>query len=344
MPQISKFIALAEEATYGTAGATLIYFKLLSEGIATSREDFYPETTDYWTSATYMDGFFRTAGSFDVLIDPVQWPKLLVLFIGDGNSAQSNGAAYTHTFNFGADEDVATTEIKPFTTRLGVGIEKDRQIAGNVIESITIEASKQNPVRSTVTITGSGNESLQTAKSQSDVETGWEAYTQPYLTFANAETMTIGGVDRLTTSPTIESFSLTLSRKWDAENYVLGNPFVNAPVLSGFAEVTGTMDLTFRSEDEYERYLSAVGGSGIGAQAPFELVLDLQGNSIGSTGCKYGVKITIPRARYNNSNINFTGRDRIVQTVEFKGLWDKTTDAAAKLEVTNIATAYTSLS
>jgi len=352
-----KYLALAEEAvtTFRTAGSTWLYFKLLNESINTTREDFYPETTDYWTIPMRSEGYFRTSGSFDTLVDPVVWPKLLVLFMGDptASSQQGGTTAYLHDFKFGADETFATTGVKPFTTRIGVGIEKDRQIVGCVAESLTIEAVAREVVSSSVGIIGSGSESLEAATSSGDVEVGWAKYTQPYLTFVSATLMNVGGtmdadgvitsgVDRLTTDPTVEAFRLTLSRGWDADHYVLGTRFLYDGTMSGMASVEGSMDFSFTSEYELERFLSAIGTYQAGDQTPFSARLRLVGAQISGI-YYYTVDILLPQISFTASTQSVGARDRIVQTVDFKAKHAVLPDCACWIKVTNIATAYTSL-
>jgi len=339
---MSRYISLREEAAadYGNIEPTSasVVMKLLSESINTTREDFFPETTEFWTVDSKAEGFFRTSGDFEVLVDPIQWPKLLAYFIGDGTSAPAQGGGpFDHTFLFGANETVSTTGVKAFTLGIGVGIEKDRGILGTLIESLSIEAVNREVVSCTVSVVGSGEEKLWTAWTPT-----YASYTQPYLTFGSASTMTIGGTDRLTTAPTIEAFRLTLSRGLDADHYVLGKRFLSAATLSGMASVEGTMDLSFTSEDEHERFLTAVGSYISGDQASFALVMNLRG-AVASGAQYYEVEFTIPETYYTGSTANVSGRDRIVQTVNFRGNYASGTAAAAKIRVRNMTTSYATL-
>lgn len=339
----SKYIAVAEEGTFRTAGTSVIYLKLLNESINTTREDFYPETTQYWVVGKRAEGFFRTRGSFDTLVEPVQWPKLLVLMTGDPSTTGPTDSTYQHVFKFGGNEVVETTGIKPFTTFIGVGIEKDRQIEGCVMESITLEAINKEVVSSTVSIIGSGDESLITAKTPS-----YTAYAQPYLTFASTSAMGItgsvtGATNRLTTQPTIEAFRMTLTRGWDSDHYVLGNRFLASTTPAGMSTVTGTMDFSFQSEDEYERFLADVGTYAAGDQPPFAINLTLEG-ALSGASAKYTVQVDIPEAHYTASTVSVKGRDRIVQTVDWMGMYNSVDTCAAKVTVKNLTSSYTSLS
>ncbi|MHC5035050.1 MAG: phage tail tube protein, partial [Planctomycetota bacterium] len=276
----SKYIALREETSFRTASALAsLYYKLLSEDINTTREDFFPETMEYWTTQDKAEGLFRTSGTVEMLMHPLMWPKLLVYFIGDGGSAGAggsgtgSGSGYIHTWLFGANESVSATGIKPFTVYLGTGLEQDRRIEGCVIESMTIEAVAREPVSISLSILGSGDESLQAAVTPSYTKytssAATDAVEQPYLTFGSAQTMTVGNTDRLATAPTIEAYRLTLARGYDADHYVLGTRFWFDATLSGMAEVSGTMDFTFTSQDEHERFLDAVGSGAAGNQTAF---------------------------------------------------------------------------
>lgn len=333
-----RYIALAEETTFGSAGSSFKYFKLLRESIETRRTDFFPETTEHWTVPVKAEGYFSTSGDFDTVVEPVVWPWLLVYFIGDPSTSQPDSVnapnTYQHVFKFGADETVSSTGIKPFTIKIGTGIERDRQIVGNVIETLTIEAVNRELVASTVSIIGSGHETLVTADTPD-----WSAYTHPPLAFTSLSTFTIGGTDRLTTQPTVEAFRLSLGRSWDADHYVLGNRYWAYPILSGYATVEGSIDLTWRSQDEYERFLSSVGATETGDQSSFAIDLILRGNLI-EESYYYQIEVTIPKAYYTSSTANITGRDRIVQTVNFRGIYDSSEACACKIIVQNSTASY----
>ena len=334
----SKFIGLAEESTYGSAGSTRIDFKILNETIGTTRNDYYAETTEFWTPDVKTEGYFTGGGDAVIPVEPVQFPKLLVFFMGDPSSSVITDSAYTHVFKFGANEAVSSSAVKAFTITKGVGIEKDRRFDGGFIEGLNIECRARELVTSTVNFVHSGNETLQTAGTPS-----YTNYAQPYFSFSSAATMTIGEADRLTTAPTIENFTVNFNRGIDKDHYVLGARYLAAQTLSGFASVSGSMDLTFSSEDEHERFLTAVAGAETGDQTSFEIILLLQGALIGSAS-KYGIQVNIPEAHYTLSDVNVTGRDRIVQTVNYRGNYNSTDECAAFVTVTNITESYTSLS
>jgi len=338
---MSRYIGFAEETTFGTKGTTVMDFRFLNETVGTTREDFFPETAEYWTPTSKVDGFFRGGGDIVIPVDPVQFPKLLVLHMGDPTTTGPDDSAYEHVFKYGGNESVSATGVKPFTLYKGVGIEKDRLFLGCLIENLTLDCVNREPVTATVSVIHSGHETLETARTPD-----YSAYDPPrFFSFAKVATMTIGGADRLSTAPTIEAFHGSLPRSYDTDHYVLGNPYLAAPSLSGFAIPTGSMDLSFTSEDEHERFLGSVGASETGDQSSFAIVLELQGALIGSSS-KYGIKIEIPKAYYTGegSVANVTGRDRIVQTVNWRGAYDSSEACSAKITVTNITDDYTSLS
>lgn len=355
----SKYIALCEETVnYNTASvASSLYYKILSEDLNTTREDYFPETTEFWTTADKAEGFFRTSGSFSTLMHPLMWPKLLVLFIGDGGSVgaggngDASGSGYQHVWLFGANEIVATsgapTGIKTFTTHVGQGFEKDRQLGGCFIESLEIECVGRQPVALTVNLIGSGDERLNTA-----VTPVYTSYTNqysvelPYTTFDMVNKMEIGGTDNLTTAPIIEAFRLNLARGYDTDHYRLGSRYLGAHTLSGMASATGSMDLNFTSQDEHERFLTAVAGAAIGDQASFVIELVLRGAQIGSGSAYYDTTFIMSECYYTGagSTMSISGRDRVIQTVTFRANYNSTDSAACKITCIADTQSYASLS
>ena len=74
------------------------------------------------------------------------------------------------------------------------------------------------------------------------------------------------------------------------------------------------------------------------SQASFAIVLLLRGDAIGSTGAYQQVQFDIPKSYYTVSENAVVGRDRIIQTVNYKGVYDSTMAAACRISVTNDAT------
>jgi len=310
---------------------------MLSESINTTREDFYPETTEYWVVTDRAEGPIRTAGSFETLVDPVVWPELLVFFIGDADSGEVDDSQYPHTWKFGHQESMFTSGVKPFTLYIGSEVGEDRRIDGNVIESLSIGGAARDVVSCSVGIIGSGDENLITA-----VDPDWTAYTEPYMTFASATTFEVGDVSRLTggTAPTVEAFRLNFNRGFDSDYYVQGNRFLAAPLMSGMASLTGSIDFSWTAQAEHQRFLSAIGASATaGDQASFELDIMLRGALVGAATYNE-IQFTMPVVNYTASTASVTARDRIVQTVDFVARGDKT-DGACDIVVRNGTATYT---
>ena len=343
---VSTYVGLEEESSFGTeagdgAGSgTPMYFKVLSESMETTREDFFPDTSAYWVvdDGEKAEGFFRAGGDFNLLVDPVQWPKLMVLMFGDGSPTKVGATiAYKHVWLIGANETVAATKIKPFTYFKGTGIEKDRMFEGCLLTGMQFEAVNRQPLTTTFTVLGSGNETLINAKNPT-----YAAYTQPFMVAHQTATFEIGGADNLTTAPQIEAFRLNINVPFDADHYNLGSRYLSQATLSGKWDITGSMDLSWTSQDEHERFLTAVAGTGTGDQAQFAVNGIWTAATIEST-YKYTIEWTMTACFYTGSTASWTARDRIVQTVDFRPTYNATDSCAVKLEITNIATSYTAL-
>jgi len=337
-----KYIALIEETSgYGTYASTndRICFKVLSESVETTREDYYPETTEYWTPDTYTMGLFRSGGDIEILVDAYQFPKLLVGHLGDpATSTVLSGVVYQHVFNYGGQETVLTSGIKSFSIVKGTGIEKDRRFDGGIITDLEVEARAREAIGCTISVVGNGKENLVTASSASYVRYSG----QRYLTFADAQTMTVGGSGRLATDPTIEAFTIRLPRGYDTDHYRLGSEYMAAQTLHGVAIPEGSMDFSFTSQDEHERFLGIVGGTATSEQSGHITVLKLRGDEV-SSGYYNEIEFSLPETYYTASEAALTGRDRIVQTVNYRGNYHALSGHSVQVTVQNTTSSYTAL-
>ena len=102
------------------------------------------------------------------------------------------------------------------------------------------------------------------------------------------------------------------------------------------------MDFGFTSQDEHERFLTAVAGTETGTQAGFPVILELRGAAIGTT-YYYTIKFTMSKVQYRASTASLSGRDRIIQTVDFISPYNATDVGAIKIECTNITASYVTL-
>jgi len=337
-----RYIALVEETSgYGTH-VTLndrIYYKILNESIETTRGDHFPETVDKWTPTSYAKGPFAAGGDFATLVDPHQFVKILAFHLGDpSTSTLVAETVYQHEFRYGGTESVSATGLKSFTIIKGVGIEKDRRFDGGVITNLTVEARAKEVVAATVTVAGNGRETLITASGAS-----YAMYSgQRYMTFADAATMTVGNTDRLTTDPTIEAFTLELPRPHDLDHYRLGSEYVADQTPHGSAIPTGSMEFTFKSQDEHERFLSIVGATATDKQSGHITVLTLRGDEI-SSGYYNQITFSIPETYYTASENALTGRDRIVQTVNYRGNHHALSGVSVLITVQNKTSSYVNL-
>jgi len=336
-----RHMQFAEEDTYGSVrgSPSWLCFHFLSEGYKTTRDDYLVESVDKWVPDKRVEGRFKAQGPMDTLVDPAMWPKILVLFMGDPATTDAN-PIYTHIFKFGNAESVGGTGIKSFTVQKGYGIERDSRFPGTFVTQLTYDCIATDPyVASTVTLLGNGSESLVTA-----ITADYSNYTQSFFSPAgDTQTFTIGETDRLTTDPKIEAFRMTLTRGYAEDYYRLGSRFIGGQEQDGFCSVEGSIDLSFNSEDEHERFLTAVGSYSAGDQASFALQHKLQGATLSGV-TKYEVRVDIPECHWGDSDIPVRGKDRIVQKLNWYGMYNSTDLSAAKLTVINGTSSYTSLS
>ena len=337
-----RYIALSEETSgYGT-NVTLndrICYKILNESINSTREDNFPETAETWSPGDYVQGPSRAGGDIATLVEPYQFPKLLAFHLGDpATTTVLSGVVYQHVFNYGGTESVSSSGLKSFTIFKGTGIEKDRQFDGGIITNLNVEARAREVVGATITVIGNGKETLVTASGANYVRYSG----QRYLTFADATVMTVGSADRLITDPVIEAFTLELPRNYDADHYRLGTPYMADQSPSGVIVPTGTMDFGFKSQDEHERFLGMVGATSTGPQSGHITVLTLKGDLIAS-GYWNQITVSLPETYYTASENAVTARDRIVNTVNYRGNYHSLSGHSAQITVQNKTSSYVAL-
>jgi hypothetical protein len=365
-----KYFAVREEYVYrsdsnGTNNrGARTYLKLLSESLNTTREDFFIDTTQYWSTPERAEGFFRTSGTADILVDPVIFPRILTLFMGDPTSDlrtdanETSPPSYDHVWKMGHNElytatgDLTAsgnpsncTGVKPFSAIIGQGIEKDRELLGCVIRGMTIEGVSREHVTCSLDILGSGDEQLTAADGTDNVANGYADYTMPYFTFINTTTATINATSNKLLSPgTIEAFRMTAERGINTDYYPLGSRYLGSVILDGMVNVSGSMDFTFDSEDEHERFLSDVNSYETGNQASFATVLTFRGPAIDLAPLTYyEYTITIPKTHYTASTVSLNARDRIVQKVDWRAIHSLADECVLKMSMRNITSGYTTL-
>jgi hypothetical protein len=327
--------------------------------VNTARDDFFIDTTQYWSTPERAEGFFRTSGNVDVLVDPIIFPRLLTCFMGDPSSVgPGTGSSYVHTWKFGSNElytaagsgtgnPSACTGIKPFTVNIGQGIEKDRELYGCVIRGMSIEGVSREHVTCSLDLLGSGDEALVAAASPTDIAEGYADYKQPYYTFINTSTANItaanaSNTNKLLSPGAIEAFRLNATRGINADYYPLGSRYLGDVILDGMAEVSGTMDFAFNTEKEHERFLADISSYETGDQPSFAVTMNFRGPQL-SGAVYYDYQIYIPKVNYTASTVNLNARNRIVQKVDWRAIHSLSDLSAMNMSITNLTSAYTTL-
>lgn len=130
----------------------------------------------------------------------------------------------------------------------------------------------------------------------------------------------------------VESLTITVNNNADAEaGIALGSRFPKR-IFAGNIDIDVSMDVAFDSMDEKEVFWGGQDGPSEGeiTSIPMEVTM-----TSGDTG---SLTILMPRVVYNSVQIQPSGRDRIVQSVDASAYFDDTSETEMSVELRNNVT------
>lgn len=243
--------------------------------------------------------------------------NLLYTHAIDENVVLLTGKAFMHKFKAGDTIKSTTIEDCP-----GVG-DKSRQFAGAIIKSMAFDAPKADYVSVTV-------ETIHKKPKLIDatVPTVLQL-TQPRTFVFYEDTPTIADE----AAPKVSSFTATYENTLDEDNFIHSDRFLEGIVLGG-GSFEGSIELVFRNWEMHQRFWggkTVVGPSA--GELPTYLIrfdflgLAIAGTEVGGGFTKYELDINMPDVQLTKSEIPWTEREPIVQTVPWKAVAETETYA-----------------
>lgn len=253
----------------------------------------------------------NAAGVINVVDD------LLYTHAIDENVVLLSGKAFMHKFKAGDSIKSTTIEDCP-----GVG-DKSRQFAGTIIKSIAFDAPKADYVSATVETIDKKPKLI-----NATVPTVAQL-TQPRTFVFYEDTPTLADE----AAPKVSAWNGTYENILDEDNFVHGDRFLEGIVLGG-GKFEGTMELLFRDWEMHQRFWgSKTAVEPSAGELPTYLVrFDFLGLAIADTESgggftKYELDINMPDVQFTKSEIPWTEREPITQTVTWKAVAETETYA-----------------
>jgi hypothetical protein len=323
MGYVPKYLKLQRESEYMgsiVSGSNTYYIDIVDESMNPDQGFIEAETAGYLEQRQRLPGGYMVAGDIGTLVDAHSILPILHVFTGSYavGTPSSNVVSYVFkpTLNTISCRAALNPNVKDSSAY------KTRTLRGFVIKGIEVTAAAREACAFKMTCQASKDE-------QSDRDSGVTFSSVRPMSFTDGllADMTLGG-----DSVAIESLSLRSERVVADDNFVLGSrylPFIHA---AGF-NCSGTLAFGFRDWDVFKRFWgSASSTSPDAVPGSYALSLKFTGDTIRNAK-KFFLKIDVPKCYLDTTNAQINKRERIVQNVDFTGIYDTSSSCAVSFTV-----------
>lgn len=319
----TRSIGIGKETSFATKATPDKFFDLTTHSLTAEREPLLAETIAYRAVRDAWPGPVRITGSLEGILDANIAARLLysaVTEVSTSDDGESPPTAYKHEFT-------PAQSVNTVTISADDGESSEiPYFLGCAVRSLEIRAEARALVTFTADILGAK------VKLDSPINPTFDHIT-PFI--FHQSTVTRAGND---ITNRVQSFSITVENDIPDDAHVLGSMYLPRMWAQGLS-VTGEIELQFLDWEDYKRFLgSATATEFQSTMESFTLKLTLLGGDTGSSAAgfdKYKLEIDIPKAYYLESEVHFERRERIVQTIRWRGVHDTTSGYPIKFTVIN---------
>lgn len=328
MAYVPKYLKLQRESAFMgslVSGSNLVYLDIIDESLNPDQGYIDVETAGYLEPRLRLPGGYIVTGDVRIVPDANAVLAPLHAFCGSyarsANSLSASGAKKVWSY-------VLKPHLVPITMRAAVnpnvpdgGTYKHRELRGFAIKSIEIAAAAREACTMTLT--------CQAAKDLLGTRDSTVTFSvvRPF-SFTDGTLTTLGG-DTLA----IEALTLRAERIVADDNFALGSrflPFLHAAGVS----LSGSLDIGFKDWNTFKKFWgSATATEPLAAPQSYALHVKFEGDPIHSGGKKYTLDILCPKVMLDTTNANIDRRERIIQSVDFTGLYDTASQYAVQFTV-----------
>jgi hypothetical protein len=330
MTYVPKYLKLQRESAWmgSLVGSVvfesnLFFVDIVDESMNPDQGFIDAETAGYLEPRLRLPGGYLVAGDIGMLVDVHSILPILHAFCGASEISTNSiavSAVYSHVFKPGLHPKTLRATLNPNVEDVfGGGSYKGRALRGFAIKTIEIAASAREAC--TMTITN------QSAK---DMQVDRDAV----VTFPTVRPLsfTDGVVSSLSGDVKVEAFTLRAERIMADDNFALGSRFLPFLHAAGVT-VSGSMDIGFREWATFKKFWGGAAATEP-ALSPLSYTLQLKfEGDIAAGAKKQSLQIDCPKIFLNTTNANIDRRERIVQGVDFTGLYDPTSGYGIKFTV-----------
>jgi len=293
-----RYLGVGKESAYGTPVAASVWYDIIRENLAARRTTMFDRDTVADRQLTKaVRGEEYVEGDIEMYLNSQQIGHILLSCLG--SVATTGTGPYTHTFS-------VADSLPSLTLRSGLDNVKEKIVAGAVVDTLEIVA-EVGRARARAGIVG---RQLTLGSVGSPTFTTVEDFTH------GDATITINDVAKRPRRMTLR-INNNLERI-----HVLGDYYLSKLKPRKF-EVTGSFELYFESEAEYQDFLSLT---------PRDLNIKFERGN-------HRIEFDIDRFVYTDARVDVRGREPLVASFEFTALKTSTQDAV-KIILVNDDTGY----
>lgn len=306
------------------SGSNAYFIDIIDETMNPDQGFIDAETAGYLEPRLRLPGGYLITGDIGMLVDAHSVLPILEVFCGSNTiSVLSQYASGSEIYSW-----VIKPGLKPWTCRASInpnvadsGTYKHRDIRGFAIKAIELSAAAREACTMTLTC---------------QAALGMIENRESSVTFPTVRpfSFTDGSVTKLDgDSLSIEAVTFRAERIIADDNFVLGSRFLPYLHAAGVS-LSGSFDLGFRDWDTVKKFLgSASAVQPATSPSTYTLELKFEGDDMLSQTDPYTLRIYAPKITLDTTNINIDRRERIIQSVNFTGIYDTSSGYAVEFRV-----------
>jgi len=322
---VVKFIGLGKEASYAVSVARTHYLDIVRESLNPDQGYIDPETAAYREGRLRIPGPYIVSGDVDILVDPDSILEILSALTGQSPTTPA-GTLKTYTFTPQSSLFSVTMEVAPGIPTTGTA--KARLLKGAVIKSARFEAPARELITCTLGIHAASDHLR-------DAGTPTFSTKRPFVFYDG--TLYIAG----SAVANVEAFRVTVENDVPEDTHSLGSRYLQGIRLGGIT-ISGDMDLAFDDWDQYKRFwgsATATEPSNTAESVKIKLHCTSTDSVAAGSFCQF--EIYLPKVYFDTTRANIDRRERIIQGIDFTGIYHSSIQAGVKFTVkTDRSTAW----